>query len=104
MTTLEALEDRLDYVELVYKQFKKKSSNSKRTKAWKKMKNIKLQVDWRSERVNDNDNNNGFYYGIYTFDCLEKDFDSEAGFGSYSILDAQWYKTEQERDLEFNKQ
>lgn len=67
------------------------------------MENIKLKVDWRNERVYDNDDNGGKYYGIYIFDCLEKDFEPEAGYGSYSILNAEWFSDEEKRDLEFQK-
>jgi len=66
------------------------------------MKNIKLQVYWLSERADDNDNNEGLHYGIYIFNCLEKDYDGN-GYGSYDVLDAQWYKTEEIRDKVFNK-
>lgn len=66
------------------------------------MANIKLIVHWKSERPNETDDNNGKHYGFYIFDCDEKDFDPEAGYGSYNVLDSFWYKTEEERDLEFN--
>jgi hypothetical protein len=65
------------------------------------MNNLKLRVHWFQERANENDDNNGYHFGIYTFDCTEADFDVEAGYGSYDVLDAEWFKTEAERDNVF---
>jgi len=67
------------------------------------MANVKCKVNWLSERSDENDDNNGLHHGIYVFDCDEDDFDVEAGYGSYDILEPFWYETEKERDIEFNK-
>ena len=63
--------------------------------------NIKLKVNWFSERADNNDDNNGYHHGIYTFKCTLDEFDPEAGYGSYDVLNVEWYKTESERDLNF---
>lgn len=68
------------------------------------MAKLQLQVDWRSERVDERDDNDGLYFGIYTFDCEIEEFDPEAGYGSYSILEAEWYETEKERDENLSKE
>ena len=65
------------------------------------MSNIQLQVNWLDERANENDDNNGYHHGIYIFDCDVKDYDPEAGYGSYDILDALWFNDECERDFQF---
>jgi hypothetical protein len=65
------------------------------------MDNVKLKVHWFQERADDNDDNDGYHFGIYTFDCTEDEFDAEAGHGSYDVLDAEWFKTEEERDSNF---
>lgn len=61
------------------------------------MENVKLNVDWLKERTDNTDDNKGFHFGVYTFDCLESDFDKEAGYGSYDVIDVKWYNTEKER-------
>ncbi len=66
------------------------------------MSNIKLKVHWHSERADDNDENEGLHHGIYVFDCDEKDFDPEVGYGGYDVLEAFWYETENERNIEYN--
>ena len=66
------------------------------------MSNIKLKVNWLSERPDDNDDNNGLHHGIYIFDCCEEDYDVEDGYGVHDILEAFWYETDKERDIEFN--
>ena len=66
------------------------------------MVNIKLRVNWLSERVDDNDNNEGKHFGIYIFDCPEEEFDEELGYGVYSVLKTFWFANEKERDTEFN--
>ena len=66
-----------------------------------KVNNIKLKVNWLQERADDNDDNGGKHFGIYLFDCTEEEYDEEAGYGSYDILEAFWYDTEKERDENF---
>ena len=65
------------------------------------MKNIKLKVHWFQERVDVKDDNNGYHWGIYTYDCTEDDYEPEAGYGSYDILDVEWFKTKAEREMAF---
>ena len=65
------------------------------------MKKRQCKVHWHSERADEDDNNNGLHYGIYTFDVTEKDFDEDAGLGAYVVIDVRWYKTEKERDNNF---
>ena len=62
------------------------------------MDNLQCRVEWESERADNNDDNNGFEYGIYTFDVIHSEYDAEAGLGAYDIINAEWYKTELERD------
>ena len=66
------------------------------------MKYLKLKVHWFNERPNKNDDNDGKCFGIYLFDCLEKDYVEEAGYGSYDILEAFWFDDKDIRDREFN--
>ena len=66
------------------------------------MGNLKLKVNWFSERPNENDDNDGKHFGIYIFDCLEKDYDEDAGYGIYSVLEAFWFDNEDYRNIEFN--
>ena len=66
------------------------------------MNNLKLKVHWIDERCDDKDDNNGKHFGIYIFDCLEKDFDEEFGYGSYDILEAFWFESEIIRDVLFD--
>ncbi len=66
------------------------------------MANIKLKVNWLSERADDNDLNEGKVHGFYIFDCDESEYDPELGFGCYSVLEAFWYETEEERDREYD--
>ena len=65
------------------------------------MENIKTKVYWLSERSDDRDDNEGKHFGIYIFDCSMEEYDPKAGFGSYDVLEAFWYETEEERDLEY---
>jgi hypothetical protein len=62
---------------------------------------VALKVDWRVERPDDKDDNNGLYYGIYGFECSEEEFDPELGYGAYDINYVEWFKTEKQRDKEF---
>lgn len=66
------------------------------------MGNLKLKVHWFNERPDENDDNDGKHFGIYIFDCLEKDYDEEVGYGSYDILEVFWFNNENHRDREFN--
>jgi len=65
-------------------------------------KHLTLKVLWFSDRPDENDDNDGKHFGIYIFDCLEKDYDEEAGYGSYDILEVFWFNNEDHRDREFN--
>ena len=67
------------------------------------MENLTLKVNWLNERPDENDDNDGKYFGIYVFNCLKDEFDEEAGYGSYDVLEAYWFHTEAERDFELNK-
>ena len=65
--------------------------------------NIKTAVEWENESPYEPheigyDNNEDKHFGIYTFDCKVEDFDPEAGFGAYPILNTEWWETEKERD------
>jgi hypothetical protein len=53
------------------------------------------------ERPNDDDDNDGLEYGFYVFDCEEEDYEPEFGYGSYDILEAFWYATESERNIQY---
>ncbi len=64
---------------------------------------LTLKVNWLNERVNENDDNGGKHFGIYIFNCLKDEFDEEAGYGSYDVLDVSWFHTEEEREVELNK-
>lgn len=64
-------------------------------------KHLKLKVHWLNERCDDKDDNDGKHFGIYIFDCLEKDFDSELGYGSYDILQVHWFESEIIRDKKY---
>jgi hypothetical protein len=66
------------------------------------MANIKVTVNWSSERVDEKDLNEGKEYGIYVFDVDEKDFDSELGCGAYDVLETYWFKTKKERNMNYN--
>ena len=63
--------------------------------------NKQLKVHWFNERPDEKDDNNGYHYGIYIFDCDEADYDEECGYGAYDIIDVEWFKTEYDRDLKF---
>jgi hypothetical protein len=66
------------------------------------MANIKLKVNWLSERADENDDNEGLHHGIYVFDCDEKDYDPDLGFGCYDVVEVYWYETEEKRNHEFD--
>ena len=66
-----------------------------------KEKLIKCKVEWTSERCNDNDNNNGLEYGIYTFDVTESEYNQDSGLGAYDVINVEWYKTKKERNQNF---
>lgn len=66
--------------------------------------NMQCKVQWSSERANDDDNNNGYEYGIYTFDVKQSDYNPEIGLGGYNVINVEWYKTETERDNIINNQ
>lgn len=61
----------------------------------------KCKVNWLNERADKHDDNNGLHHGIYLFNCSEEDYDPELGLGCYDVLEAFWYATEKERDIEF---
>ena len=50
--------------------------------------NKKIPVDWDYK----SDNNNGFIYGVEHQDENE------------NVIDIEWFKTEEERDIELNKE
>lgn len=62
---------------------------------------IQLRVNWLQERADVLDDNEGKHHGIYIFDCDESEFDEEAGYGSYDVLDVEWFRDECDRDLAF---
>lgn len=66
------------------------------------MANLKVKVEWESERLDESDLNDGKTFGVYEMDCDVKDYDGESGVGVYDVLDARWYKTEKERDEDFS--
>ena len=66
--------------------------------------NMQCKVQWSSERANDDDNNNRYEYGIYTFDVKQSDYNPEIGLGGYNVINVEWYKTETERDNIINNQ
>tara|TARA_R110000868_G_scaffold411024_1_gene701380 strand:+ start:2979 stop:3188 length:210 start_codon:yes stop_codon:yes gene_type:complete len=66
------------------------------------MANIKLKVDWRSERVDNKDLNDGKFHGIYIFDCDEDEYDPELGYGVYEVLEYLWYETPKERNVAYD--
>ena len=70
------------------------------------MKYKQIKVHWETEELDrkykDNGypkkvwkDNEGMPFGIYTIEIGEDDFES--------ILDAEWFRTEEERDKEFNE-
>jgi len=65
------------------------------------MENIKAKVYWLNERPDERDDNEGKHFGIYTFNCSIEEYDPEAGLGSYDVLEAFWFETEEERDIEY---
>ena len=58
----------------------------------------KVAVNWEQERICKNDNNEGLIYGIYYYDIPDEFFDTEDAYNS-DIVEVEWYKTEEERDL-----
>ena len=58
----------------------------------------KLAVNWEQERIYKNDNNEGLLYGIYYYDIPDEYLDTDDAYGS-DIIQVEWYKTEEERDL-----
>ena len=71
------------------------------------MNKIKLKVHWIDERDYDENDNNGKHFGIYIFDCLEKDFEgvmsySDYVYGTYDILESIWFESEVIRDIFFD--
>ena len=59
---------------------------------------VKIAVHYDQQRTSKNDNNNGLLYGIYYYDVPQEDFDTENMFNN-DIVHVQWYKTENERNL-----
>ena len=59
---------------------------------------VKKAVHYDQQRTSKNDNNNGLLYGIYYYDVPQEDFDTENMFNN-DIVHVQWYKTENERNL-----
>lgn len=66
------------------------------------MNKLKLKVHWIDERCSDEDDNLGKHFGVYIFDCIDKDFDKELGYGSYSVLESIWFESEIIRDIFFD--
>jgi hypothetical protein len=67
------------------------------------MANIKLKVDWYSERLDEKDDNEGKHHGIYVFDCDKSEYEPDLGFGVYDVIEVYWYETEKERNAEYKK-
>ena len=44
--------------------------------------NVDLKVDWRKERADENDNNNGKYWGIYTYNVPKDELDTDEMFNN----------------------
>ena len=62
---------------------------------------VDLKVHWYQERIDNKDENDGFLFGIYTYDVPEEDMDTDNMFNN-DIVNVQWFKTEKERDNNFN--
>ena len=59
---------------------------------------VKIAVHYDQQRTSKNDNNNGLLYGIYYYDVPPEDLDTDNIYNN-DIVHAQWYKTENERNL-----
>ena len=65
--------------------------------------NIDMKVSWINERTNDNDLNNGYLYGIYTYSVPNDEVGTDDQFNN-DIIDVQWFKTKKIRNEHFKKQ
>ena len=64
---------------------------------------VKIAVHYDQQRTSKNDNNNGLLYGIYYYDVSQEDLDTDNIYNN-DIVHVQWYKTENERNLNLKQQ
>ena len=64
---------------------------------------VKIAVHYDQQRTSKNDNNNGLLYGIYYYDVPQEDLDTDNIYNN-DIVHVQWYKTENERNLNLKQQ
>lgn len=62
---------------------------------------IKLPVNYEQERINKEDNNKGFLYGVYYYNVPVEDLNSDNIFNN-DIINVEWFKTEEERNETLN--
>ena len=64
---------------------------------------VKIAVHYDQQRTSKNDNNNGLLYGIYYYDVSPGDYDTDNIYNN-DIVHVEWYKTENERNLNLKQQ
>jgi hypothetical protein len=64
---------------------------------------VDLLVDWKQQRVDETDNNDGKHFGIYTFDVPEEEIDTDDMFNN-DLVGVQWFETRKEQELNYREE
>ena len=58
---------------------------------------VDQKVSWEQERTDKNDNNDGFHFGIYTYEVPIEEVDTDNMLNN-EVINVEWFKTEKKRD------